>query len=651
MARRRQIFNRTRSWLLGLVIPLCGAVGLAVLAPIAVARADVITDVNNQLLNIIQNTSAPLIDGPPEVAREIALVDGAMYDAVNAATGSTLAPIAYTGGAVSGASANAAALQAAITVMDNLYVNPNTSLYQQYQGVKGASYFPSSVLSAHPLYATASIGPSLAQMTAVTADVASLATELTGFGGGSAIANGIALGSATGAAMLEATANDGTGGPKGAILDTITHPYTPASNAPGVYQPPATRPAMTPTWGSVTPMGMTSPALAALQATIPAPYTATAAGLTSSAYNLQVLQTECEGSRTALPANVAATCGAAGFKPESAAEAQAALFWNDPGGTLQPPGHWVQIADTVATEQGLSLLRTAQATALVGLALDDAGIGAWGIKYDYNSWRPITAIQDCNNWSPNFTTCDATWSSLIVTPPHPDYLAGHPAFSGAAATALADAIGTDNVTFTSTSVAYCNGGIATLDSVGNIIGCTLNGTFHSIAGAGCAGGGTPTHDSDGNIIGCMLDGVPESVTGGNCNNAGTVAVLNADFTADPAYNASPLICPIAETFTSISQASGGFLGAEFSRVVGGIHTPLAVQEALALGDAIGTAVAADNLAAVPEPPMAPVLGASLLALGILHHRRQSHMQVGVAARSGAIAAEPIATEPQRSVPD
>ena len=237
---------------------------------------------------------------------------------------------------------------------------------------------------------------------------------------------------------------------------------------------------------------------------------------------------------------------------------------------------------------------------MVGLALDDAGIGAWGIKYDYNSWRPVTAIQDCNNRSPNFTTCNAIWSSLIVTPPHPDYVAGHPAFSGAAANALADAIGTDNATFASTSVAYCNSGTGTLGS-------------------------------DGNIIGCMLDGVPESVTGGNCNNAGTVAVLNADFTADPAYNASPLICPIAETFTSISQASGGFRGAEFSRVVGGIHTPLAVQEALALGDSIGTAVAADNLDAVPEPPMAPVLGAGLLALGVLRHRRRSHMHVGVAA--------------------
>ena len=77
------------------------------------------------------------------------------------------------------------------------------------------------------------------------------------------------------------------------------------------------------------------------------------------------------------------------------------------------------------------------------------------------------------------------------------------------------------------------------------------------------------------------------MTGGGCNNAGSEPVLNSDYTANPLYNDSPLICPIAETYTSLSQASGGFLGAEFSRVVGGIHTPAAVVQALALGNAIG----------------------------------------------------------------
>jgi hypothetical protein len=224
---------------------------------------------------------------------------------------------------------------------------------------------------------------------------------------------------------------------------------------------------------------------------------------------------------------------------------------------------------------------------MVGLAVFDAGIGAWAIKYVYNSWRPVTAIRDCAAWSPNFTTCDLTWSSLIVTPPHPDYVAGHPAFSGAAATALAGVLGTDNVTFTSTSAAYCNGGQPTYGSIGNVNGCRLNGALYLIATAGCANGATPTHDVDGNVNGCTLNGVAQSVIGGDCNNAGSQPVLNADYTANPLYNASPLICPIAETYTSLSQASAGFLGAEFSRVVGGIHTPAAVEDAVALGNNIG----------------------------------------------------------------
>jgi hypothetical protein len=631
MARRQRTVSHDARWFRHPRVMLLGTMWLTTLAPIAVARADVITDVNNELLNIIQNTSVPLIDGPPEAAREIAMVDGAMYDAVNAATGSQYAPIAYTGGAVSGASANAAALQAAITVLDNLYVNPSTSLYQQYEGVKGATYFSSSVLRANPLYALDAIGPSATQMAAVQSDVTSVVNELNDLPRNPTVPAGIALGTEAGAAMLNATANDGTGGPKGAILDTITNPYTPESAAPGVYQPLATRPAMTPTWGTVTPMGMTSTTLADLEATIPAPLTTTTQGLTSEAYNLQVLETECEGSGAALPRNVATTCHTAGFAPVTAAEAQAALFWNDPGGTLLPPGKWVQIADTVTTEQGFDLLQTARATALVGIALDDAGIGAWSIKYEHDSWRPVTAIHDCNDWSPNFTTCDLTWSSLIMTPPHPDYVAGHPAFSGAAATALADALGTDNVTFTSGTVAYCNGGTTTLDSVGYTIGCTLNRVFYSIAGAGCSDDGTPVYDGDGNVIGCTRNGVAETVTGGDCNNAGTVAVLNPDYTADPAYNASPLICPIAETFTSLTEASDGYLGAEFSRVVGGIHTPDAVEQATTLGNAVGTVVADDDLRLVPEPPMAPVLGASLMVLGALHHRRRSRTRVGVAA--------------------
>jgi hypothetical protein len=559
-------------------ILLFATVWLAAFVSSGSVRANAVIDVNNALLNIIQNTSAALVDGPPEVAREIALIDGAMFDAANAASGNPYPPIAYNGGPVSGADRDAAALQAALTVMKTLY--GRSSLYQQYEGVTGATYYPSI-----PSYKNALVGPTVVQMKEVAAQISVISAELAALGTTASVRAGILLGTAAGNAMLALSANDGG---YAVSLQTLT-PYVPPNEGnAGVYVPPSNRPAMTPTWGSVQPIGISRVTLAGLEATVPLAYAATSQGLASQAYALQLLQTECQGAGIGLPSNVASACSAADFAPESAAEAQAALFWNDPGGTLQPPGHWLQIADTIAIQQELDLLFTARATATVGLALHAAGIGAWAIKYQDVAWRPVTAIQDCAAWSLNFTSCDMIWSSLIALPPHPDYVAGHPAFSGAAATALAAVLGTDSVMFTSTSNAYCNDGSTTRDSLGNVVSCTLNGTTYSIGTAGCANDGTLVYDTAGTVTGCTLDGIPQTVIGGGCNNAGLVSVLNSDYTANPAYNGSPLICPIAETYTSLSQASGGFLGAEFSRVVGGIHTPAAVVQALALGNAIGS---------------------------------------------------------------
>jgi hypothetical protein len=126
--------RRLRHWII-----LLFAIWLATFASSGSARANIVVDVNNALLNIIQNISAALVDGP-ETAREIALIDGAMFDAVNAASGNPYPPIAYYGGPVSGADPNAAALQAALTVMNSLY-GPS-SLYQQYEGVTGATLLP-----------------------------------------------------------------------------------------------------------------------------------------------------------------------------------------------------------------------------------------------------------------------------------------------------------------------------------------------------------------------------------------------------------------------------------------------------------------------------------------------------------------------------
>jgi hypothetical protein len=386
--------------------------------------------------------------------------------------------------------------------------------------------------------------------------------------------------------MLAVAANDGG---YAASLQTLT-PFTLANaGQAGVYVPPSNRPAMTPTWGSVRPIGIRKWELTIVEATVPVADAATTAGLASQEYALQVLQTECQGAGTGLPSNVASRCSAAGFARSNAAQVQSALFWDDPGGTLTPPGHWLNIADIIAVQNGLTVLQTARATAAVGLALHAVGIATWEIKYKNVAWRPVTAIQFSSPWNGYFTTFDSTWQSLIALPPHPDYVAGHPAFSGAAATALAAILDTDSVTFGSTSNNYCNSGTAMRNSLGNVMSCTLNGVTYSMPTV-CANGGTATYDGDPfrpTLVGCTLNGAAQSVTGGGCNNGESQPVLNPAYTVNPLYNASPLICVIAETYSSLSQAAHA---AELSRVVGGIHTPGAVMHGLALGNLVGIIV-------------------------------------------------------------
>ena len=72
----------------------------ALLLPVAspAAHAGAVMLWNDTLLSIAQQTSGLLTNGPPEIAREIAMVDTAMYDAVNAATGQTYKPYAYAPG-------------------------------------------------------------------------------------------------------------------------------------------------------------------------------------------------------------------------------------------------------------------------------------------------------------------------------------------------------------------------------------------------------------------------------------------------------------------------------------------------------------------------------------------------------------------------
>ena len=552
------------------------------------ARADnTVTDWNNEFLRITQQTSANLVAGPPEVAREIAQVGEAMSDAVNAATGSTINTFAYTGGLASNADANVAAATAAYTSLYNIFTDP--AWQTPISSVTGSATPNTSNVN----LANNVVVPELQSFLSSQLSSLGLSSPGSCASSTSSACNGYNLGIAAANAVNNApsTSPVASGAVAAMRAGLVTQAPAGSGTTPGVYVPPAARPEMYPTWGYVAPTGMTATQLKAADATVNGP-----PAIGSQAYQQGLLQTECEGSKVGLgnlPGAIQTACAKAGYTQETNAEANAALFWNDPGTTNQPPGHWLQIANTVLTSQNSNLLQSARLTALLGQAVNNAGIAAWGIKYDNNLWRPVTAIQDCGSggtaagtvaWSDNFTTCDTSWSSLIATPPHPDYVAGHPAFSGAAATVLADFFGTDKISFSSSSNYYCNGGSAQFDPSTNLlVSCTLNGVVYAVSNpADCA---------------AISDGIDS--------------------------NASPLICPITETYDSFSEASNGPEGAEFSRVVGGIHTPFSVEDALTVGDAVGAAVAANAGLpdVVPEPSSLAICVVSLLMLTQLRRRR------------------------------
>jgi PAP2 superfamily len=110
-----------------------------------------------------------------------------------------------------------------------------------------------------------------------------------------------------------------------------------------------------------------------------------------------------------------------------------ARFWSDdPGITATPPGHSVSMTTQVLRQLDASLGVAAEAYARVGLAVGDGFIACWNTKFRDNLLRPITYIRDL---------IDAQWSSLLTTPPFPEYTSGHSVQSGAWAQVMTDQFG------------------------------------------------------------------------------------------------------------------------------------------------------------------------------------------------------------------
>jgi hypothetical protein len=327
----------------------------------------------NQLMT--SGTTA-LVGPPPVVARSAAMMNLAVYDAVNSSLGNPNAyylPLSTTGGDV-----RAAASQAAHDVL--IYLNPG----------KTADY-------------DAALVASLALIPDATARDA-----------------GVATGTAYAGAIISARSGDGA-------ATAASTPYTPGSD-PGdwVPTPPGNLPAALPGWGDVTAFFPNS------AQTSVGPPPALDSVEYANAYN-EVM-----------------AIGAAGSLTRTADQTEAAQFWAAAGGAS-----WITIGLGLASDEGMSTLESARLFALLGAGISDAFVTVFGDKYEYNLWRPVTAIHEGDNDGNLLTVGDPSWTSLIVAPNHPSYYSAHGVADGTAGAILLGLIGDESFCATFGGIQRC----------------------------------------------------------------------------------------------------------------------------------------------------------------------------------------------------
>ena len=234
------------------------------------------------------------------------------------------------------------------------------------------------------------------------------------------VTNGVTLGMQVAERTLESREADGS---------QTDVPYIP-SDAPGQWRrtPPFFRPPLTPQWRYVTPFCL--PDLASF---LPPPPPA----LDSVEYAEALNQVKAIGGKISVV--------------RTAEQGQIAVFWSDFSYTSMPPGHWHIIAATISRDRNNTLAENARLFARISLAQADGAIVCWEIKYFYNFWRPVTAIQQAAADNNPLTEADPNWEQGLPSPPFPAYTSGHSTFSKASAQVLTHFYGTDAISFTTSS--------------------------------------------------------------------------------------------------------------------------------------------------------------------------------------------------------
>jgi len=94
-----------------------------------------------------------------------------------------------------------------------------------------------------------------------------------------------------------------------------------------------------------------------------------------------------------------------------------------------------------------NLADNARLMALLMVTARDALAACFEAKYEYNFWRPTSAIQLADTDGNPDTEADPTWTPFLPTPNHPEYPAAHGCNDGQTAEALRQFYGTKRIHF------------------------------------------------------------------------------------------------------------------------------------------------------------------------------------------------------------
>ncbi|HYI32308.1 MAG TPA: vanadium-dependent haloperoxidase [Glaciibacter sp.] len=222
-----------------------------------------------------------------------------------------------------------------------------------------------------------------------------------------AFVHGIQAGAAAAATLIRARQDDGRGA-------DVTFDVEPA---PGVWRPtpPDFAPFALPWLGFVEPLVLESPIL--LDGPNP---------IDSVAYAKDFAETKAYGENDE--------------SQRSAEQTEIALFYSANIVAQYQAG----MRDAV-TRRGLDIVDSARSFAILNTSTADTIISCWRAKFDYPTWRPITAIQLADTDGNPLTEADPDWMPLGVNPPYSEYSSGHACVTGAASNTFAYLFGPDTM--------------------------------------------------------------------------------------------------------------------------------------------------------------------------------------------------------------